>query len=202
MMIKAIIFDIGGVLSRFERDINRTRWEQRLGLPHGELEKAIFGSPIAQRGFVGQASDQQVWDDLGLRFNLSAEELKTLYHEFWQDAEWDAALLDEIRALHALYRTGVISDALPGARFEPRVLAHVNASLFDVMLFSGEEGIKKPAAQIFDKALGLLGVQRAEAVFIDDSPGIIAGARALGLHAIRFETREQVLAELKQLLIE
>ena len=200
MMIKAIIFDIGGVLSRYARSTNRTRWEQRLGLAPGGLERAIFGSPIAQLGFVGQASDREVWDDMGARFKLSLEELDTLYLEFWQDSEWDDPLLDEIRALHAHYRTGVISDALPGARYEPRVLAHVNDSLFDVILFSGEEGIKKPNAAIFDKALGLLGAQRGEAIFIDDNPGIIAGANALGLHGILFQTREQMLAELRQLL--
>jgi FMN phosphatase YigB (HAD superfamily) len=199
-MIKAVIFDIGGVLSRFERSTNRERWEQRLGLPPGGLEKAIFGSLVAQRGFVGQASDREVWDDMGARFNLGLAELDALYLEFWQDAEWDDLLLEEIRALRTHYRTGVISDALPGARFEPRVLAHVNDSLFDVILFSGEVGIKKPDAAIFDQALGMLGVERGEAIFIDDNPRIIAGANALGLHGIVFQTREQVLADLKQLL--
>ena len=201
-MIKAVIFDIGGVLSRFERTTQRTRWEQRLGLAAGTLERTIFGSAVAQRGFVGQASDQEVWDDFGARYHLNAAELETLYQEFWQDAEWDTVLLDEIRALRGRYRTGVISDALPGARYEPRVQANVNASLFDVIVISGEEGVRKPAAAIFDKTLAQLGVQRAEAVFIDDNPQIIAGARDLGLHGIVFQTRTQVLAELQQLLAE
>ncbi len=199
-MIKAVIFDIGGVLSRFERTTQRTRWEQRLGLAEGTLERTIFSSAVAQRGFVGQATDQEVWDDFGARYNLNRAELDTLYQEFWQDAEWDELLLAEIRKLRVRYRTGVISDALPGARYEPRVAANVNADLFDVIVISGEEGVRKPAAEIFDRTLAKLGVQRAEAVFVDDNPKIIEGARALGLHGILFETRAQVLTELQQLL--
>jgi FMN phosphatase YigB (HAD superfamily) len=73
-------------------------------------------------------------------------------------------LLDPIRTLRPHYRTGVISDALPGARHELRVQAHVNESLFDVTLFSGEEKVKKPDEAIFDKSLSRLTEQRTEAV--------------------------------------
>ena len=109
-------------------------------------------------------------------------------------------LLEYIRGLRPRCRTGVISDALPGARLEPRVQAHVNYDLFDVILFSGEEGVLKPAPALFDKALRMLGVQREEAIFVDDSLYKVEGANAIGMHGIQFITREQTLAEIEHLL--
>ena len=199
-MIKAVIFDIGGVLSRFVRNDNRSRWERRLGLPAGGLERAIYNSPVAVRGFIGQASDEEVWEDFRLRFNLTPAETVNVYLELWMDAEWDMELFEYIRGLRPRYRTGVISDALPGARHEARVKANVNYDLFDVILFSGEEGVLKPDAAIFDKALAALGVERGEAVFVDDNISKIEGANALGMHGVQFITREQTLAEIDRLL--
>jgi epoxide hydrolase-like predicted phosphatase len=199
-MIKAVIFDIGGVLSRYISNENRSRWEKRLGLPAEGLERAFFHSPVAARGFIGQASDAEVWDDFRQRFNLTPADIVDLYREFWMDAEFDTQLLDYIRGLRPRYRTGVISDALPGARHEERVKAHVNYDLFDVILFSGEEGVLKPDARIFDRALAALGVERAEAIFVDDTLSKIVGANALGLHGVQFISREQTLAEIERLL--
>jgi putative hydrolase of the HAD superfamily len=201
IVIKAVLFDIGGVLSRFVSNTNRTRWEKRLGVPEGTLDKVIFDSPVARKGFTGQATDEEVWKAVRERFGLTADETSALYQDYWQDEEWDPVLLDYIRALRPHYYTGVISDALPGARREPRVLAHVNDSLFDVILFSGEVGVMKPDPIIFDLALSTLKVQRGEAVFIDDGLHKVEGARRLGMHGVHFQTREQALAELDALLV-
>lgn len=199
-MIKAVIFDICGVLCSQVGRTHRRRWEQRLGLPEDSLEKAVYDSPVGRKGFVGQATGAEVWEAFRLKFNLSTADTHAFLAEFWADEEWDEVLLEPIRSLRPRYRTGVISDALPGARHEPRVKAHVNASLFDVILFSGEEGVTKPAPAIIDKALAILGMQRAEAIFIDDDPRKVEGARTLGIHGISFETREQARAELKAML--
>lgn len=200
-MIKAVLFDIGGVLTRFARNEYRARWEQRLGLPADGLEKAIFHSPIATRGFIGQASDAQVWEDFYQRFQLGPAEAAAVYREFWLDEEWDEQLLNYIRGLRSRVHTGVISDALPGARHEPRVQAHVNYDLFEVILFSGEEGILKPDPEIFDRALRALGVERSQAIFVDDTLRKVEGANAIGMHGIQFITREQTIEDIERLLV-
>jgi epoxide hydrolase-like predicted phosphatase len=57
--------------------------------------------------------------------------------------------------------------------------------LFDVIVDSSAVGVRKPNPEIFRIALRELGVSDpAEAVFLDDAPGNVAGARAAGLHAI------------------
>jgi len=57
--------------------------------------------------------------------------------------------------------------------------------LFDVIVDSCEEGIRKPDPRIFTIALERLGVEDAErTVFLDDFDGNISAARALGMHGI------------------
>ena len=64
------------------------------------------------------------------------------------------------------------------------------AELADVLVLSCEVGYAKPAAQIYETALAALGVEPADAVFIDDQPAYCAGAAALGLTAVQIVRRE------------
>jgi HAD superfamily hydrolase (TIGR01509 family) len=72
--------------------------------------------------------------------------------------------------------------------------------LFNVVVCSGDEGITKPALAIFELALERLDVAPEEAVFIDDYPGHMEAARALGLHGILFATVQALETELDDLL--
>ena len=65
---------------------------------------------------------------------------------------------------------------------------------------SGDVGIMKPDPQIFQIALERLDVAAEEAVFVDDFIENVQGARALGIHAVHFQGREQAIQELKALL--
>ncbi len=61
---------------------------------------------------------------------------------------------------------------------------------FDHVTFSCEIGVLKPEPEIYEHALRGLGVAPAEAVFLDDRPENVEGARHLGLHAELFTTWE------------
>ena len=56
--------------------------------------------------------------------------------------------------------------------------------LFDVVVDSSEVGMRKPDPRIYRLVLDRLGVVPARTVFLDDAPGNIAGAQAVGMQAI------------------
>ena len=56
--------------------------------------------------------------------------------------------------------------------------------LFDVVVDSSEEGVRKPDPRIFERTLERLGVQAASSVFLDDYAGNIEAAQALGIHGV------------------
>jgi putative hydrolase of the HAD superfamily len=58
------------------------------------------------------------------------------------------------------------------------------SGLMDVVLISEHEGVRKPDAEIFHRALGRLGVSPSDAWFVGDNPeDDIAGAAAAGLRS-------------------
>jgi putative hydrolase of the HAD superfamily len=79
---------------------------------------------------------------------------------------------------------GVLSDAWLGTR--DRVQEWVNYDLFDVIMFSAEEGVRKPDPEMYQRMLSRLGVNAKEAIFIDDRADNIDGARAVGMYGIHY----------------
>jgi HAD superfamily hydrolase (TIGR01509 family) len=51
------------------------------------------------------------------------------------------------------------------------------------LLVSGELGVMKPAAAIFERALARFGAEPSDALFLDDNAANVAGARRLGIEA-------------------
>lgn len=71
--------------------------------------------------------------------------------------------------------------------------------LFDAAFCSAYVGLRKPDTAIFQMALRVMETTPEQAVFIDDRTGNAEAAAALGVHAIRFESPEQLAEELKSL---
>jgi putative hydrolase of the HAD superfamily len=58
---------------------------------------------------------------------------------------------------------------------------------FDVLAFSDEAGVRKPAATIFRRVLEQAGIAPADAVHVGDDPvSDVAGARGIGMRAIHY----------------
>ncbi len=73
--------------------------------------------------------------------------------------------------------------------------------LFEVVIDSSAVGIRKPDPRIFQLALDALAVPAHEAVFVDDHPGNIAAAEALGMVGILVgPDRPQALVALNEAL--
>jgi putative hydrolase of the HAD superfamily len=197
-MIKAVIFDIGNVLLRTTDLEPRRRWERRLGLPDWALERLFFNSDIGMAAQVGKATADDAWAHVLHELKIDASELPALRRDFWAGDSWDQDLLTLIKSLKPRYKTAILSNAMPDARTNLRET--INEALFDVIVFSGEEGIKKPDAEIYRRVLARLDVRPAEAVFVDDLPANIEAARALGMHAVHF-TAGMNADDVKQVLL-
>ena len=111
------------------------------------------------------------------------------------------AVVERVRALRAEgYRTGVVTNNIREASAGWRALLPVD-ELFDVVVDSSDVGVRKPDPAIFGVALERLGgIAPSAAVFLDDAPGNVDGARRAGLHAILVEDQAAALAELDRVL--
>jgi putative hydrolase of the HAD superfamily len=185
-VIKAVIFDFGGVLMRTVNPLPRRELEHRFGLPPGGADKLVFESPRRDDVRLGRISNAAIWDDVGRRLELDAESLAEFRQTFWAGSRLDEELVALIRHLHdAGYRTALLSNAPDDLAQSVEQLGI--SSAFDVIVISGCEGLAKPDPAIFQLALERLGVPAEGAVFVDDLRVNVAAARQVGLHATRFQ---------------
>lgn len=199
MGIRAVIWDIGGVLVRTEDPEPRRRQAERLGLTREELVTLVFDSEMGQKAQWGTVSAQQLLKYVCQTVRLPVEEAARFEQEFFAGDRLDVDLMDYIRTLRTRFRTGIISNYWDSGR--SLIQTHWKiADAFDQIILSAEVKICKPDPRIFQIALESLEVLPEEAVFIDDFPRNIAGAQAVGMHAIRFLSAEQARADLDAFL--
>jgi putative hydrolase of the HAD superfamily len=72
--------------------------------------------------------------------------------------------------------------------------------LFELVVDSGFEGMRKPEPEIYALTLDRLDLPGAACAFVDDLDVNLPPARAAGMHAIHFRDTAQTICELKLLL--
>ncbi|HEX9797385.1 MAG TPA: HAD family phosphatase [Anaerolineales bacterium] len=199
MTIEAIIWDMGGVILRTADRTGRQKWETRLGLPAGELDRLVFESRPSQLASLGRGPVEHVWAHAVETLKLAPELAGQLEQDFWSGDQVDQPLVEYIRQLRPAYRTALLSNAWPTVRHMIEQEWRF-AEAFDVVILSAEVGLVKPDPAIYQLALDQLGVAAEAAVFLDDFRENVAGARQVGLQAIQFRTTEQAISDLEALL--
>jgi putative hydrolase of the HAD superfamily len=197
-MIKAIIWDLGGVLSKMADNRSHRYWEKNLGLQQGELAGFIYKHPLNKAALIGEISAEDYWLEVGKQLGLSSKDASRLHTDFFMASEWDDGLLALIESLKANFKMAILSGAMSDAR--ANVQSQINTELFDVMIFSAEEGVQKPDPEIYQRALARLGVEAEEAIFIDDWLASVEGARGVGIHAIHYVTGIDIKSEITRII--
>jgi epoxide hydrolase-like predicted phosphatase len=94
--------------------------------------------------------------------------------------EPDTAMIDGVRELRAARaRTALLSNSI-GNAYDRELLEE----LFDVSVISSEVGLRKPEPAIYELAAERLGLPPAACVIVDDLPGNLKPARALGMATV------------------
>jgi epoxide hydrolase-like predicted phosphatase len=197
--IRAVIWDVGGVLIRTTDSAPRERIEKRFGFRPGGLDSVIWGSDESNRAILGEIPEFEVWDHVGRELKISEDEMPGFIDEFWSGDSLDKELLDFISRLHTDYKMGLLSNAWSGARQSLDVKYRM-LEPFDELIFSAEVRLAKPDVRIYQLALDRLRVSAPETIFIDDNLANIEAANTLGIHGVLFETSEQARKTVEEIL--
>jgi putative hydrolase of the HAD superfamily len=73
-------------------------------------------------------------------------------------------------------------------------------ALFDLVVESSKEGVRKPDPRFYLLACERLGIQPRQAVFLDDLGINLKSARALGMTTIKVNSEEQAIGDLSKVL--
>ena len=198
MSIRAVLFDLGGVIVRTEYQAPRQHLAERLGMEYDDLVKVVFDSDSGYQASIGAIPPEVHWDWVIKRLKRPASELESIRHEFFAGDIIDRTLLDFLRSLRGKYKTGLISNAWGDLR--EYILREKIEDAFDHMIISAEVGAVKPEAKIYQTALEQVGVKPKEMVFVDDFAVNIEGCEKIGIKGILFKDPDTTIRQLKALL--
>lgn len=198
-MIRTIIFDFGNVL---------VEWDPlHLYIPY-------FGDEAKARWFVSNICtlEWHSFQDGGRTMAEGTAELIAKYPEWEKEIRlyyehFDIMIPGQVPGMEEYVRE------LKAAGYHVCGLSNWSAESFPVLspkypvlgliedkVISGYEKLLKPDPAIYRLALGRFGANPDETVFVDDNPANVAAARALGIHAVRFESCAKLREDLGEML--
>jgi putative hydrolase of the HAD superfamily len=207
--VEAIISDFGGVLTTPLLDAFLGLQERR-GIPLEAFGAALARAAAENDGtnplfeletgrlteaqFVAQLSD-------GLRAELGREvDLARFGEAFFEHLRPNEELFAFMRTLRERgYRMAILTNNV--REWEPlwRSMLPID-ELFELVVDSGFEGVRKPDPAIYEVTLDRLGVPAQATLFVDDTEINCEAARELGMHAVWFRSTAQAVGEIEQLL--
>lgn len=184
-MVKNILFDMGNVLIRFDRGY----FIDRLGVAPEDkplLMREVFLSVEwvqMDRGSIAEAEAvERVCKRLPAHLHDAAEKLIAMWDRPILPIEGMYELVAELK--NAGYSVYLLSNAsVRQHEYWPRVPAH---SFFDGTIISADEGVMKPNAEYYLRALNKFSLKAEECFFVDDVPSNIEGALYCGISGAVF----------------
>ena len=185
-MIRNVLFDMGGVLLRFEphvfiRRYNVTEEDETI------LYREVFRSPEWVMNDRGIIDDDGLLERVLVRIpdhlNETAEDLVRHWDEPRIIMEGAEEMLRELQ--EAGYHLYLLTNAsLRHHEYWPK--CSVSSFFEDRIFLSADHRLLKPSAEYFEEALRTFGLNREECIFIDDSPANAEGALFCGIRALVF----------------
>lgn len=195
-MLKAVVFDWGGVLMRTVDASGRRKWERKLGLPLHAVDRVVHGSRSWKQAQSGVITDSAYWADVAAQLGLEDVALAEFRRDYFGGDRLDQEMVQFIRGLRPRLRTALLSNASPGLRDLLDGLGVTD--LFDVVVISGEVGVQKPDPAIYHLLLDRLDLSAGETIFVDDFIRNIEAAQRLGMRTLHFEASMDWRAQLSR----
>jgi putative hydrolase of the HAD superfamily len=201
---QALVVDFGGVLTGPMQEA-MVRFAAEIGIELQDLVRAALGAysggddNLVTDFETGRISEEEFAEAFAKRLEevsgrpISHENLVRRIFRL----ELEEPMLDLVaRARDAGYRTALLSNSW-GTKYYPRDRLD---PLFDVMVISGEVGLRKPDPAIFELTLEKLGLEASGCVFVDDHPGHLTPARDMGMTTVLHRSPGQTITEVDALL--
>lgn len=188
-MIKAVVFDMGGVLVNLDTELCIRNFKEKAGFDSIEMYLDRFH----QKGFIGDLEEGAITPEefcdkcISLsRPGTSAEVIKDCFCSLLVGLNQDAVkLVKELRDRYDLFvlsNNNAITRAKFGRLMEENGIS--GQGTFKKEFYSYEMHLLKPGREIFERVISEIGVRPDEILFIDDAGPNIEGAKACSIRTL------------------
>ena len=194
-MIKAIIFDAGGVVFLDRIEAVDRKISEALGISYNDF--ADLKKPVYNGLLAGKLSVEEFAVNVQNHFRLGFDVLPAWKKTYLEVMSINTELLELVKKLKKNYKVAIISNA-------PKLHAELNNqrgaySLFEPAIISCNVGFVKPDRKIFEIALQKLALKAEECIFIDDREEHLQVPKEMGFKVIHFKGNSQFVEELKKI---
>ncbi len=193
--IKAVIFDIGGVITKFPDREYLLYLANLSGKEPAEIARAIDSNiPAFEKG---KMRTREFENTVSKRIGISPHELQW-YQYYAKFVTIDADIMDLVRDLRKEYITAYITN-IDASKYD-LFKKMLGKELFDYRFASCDLHLRKPDPRIYRTVLKRMKMSPEETVFIDNQKENVIGARKVGMYSILYKSRRLLDIELSRLL--
>jgi putative hydrolase of the HAD superfamily len=192
--ISLILFDLNGVLYRYDRDARIRYLASIAKRAPAAVQTAIWDSGFEDNGDAGTVDAVTYLHGFGasIGYDLTEPDWVAAQRIALTPIVPTLSLLPRIRP--AVRCAVLTNNNLLVRRYFSTLYPEVAALVGSRAYVSAEFGARKPDPDVYRRCLGRLGVAPAAALFVDDSAANVAGARTAGLHGYDYISSAELAA--------
>jgi putative hydrolase of the HAD superfamily len=193
----ALLIDWGGVLTS-NLFVSFNDHCIKAGIEPEQLRGRFRNDPVARELLIALEKGQLAESDFEVQFAaLLGVEPKGLVDGLFAGVLPDEAMVEAVRRAHREgIRTALVSNSWGVGRYPTELFPE----LFDGVVISGEEGIRKPSRRMYELGAERAGAAPQECVFVDDLTFNLTPAEELGMATVHHTSAETTIPQLERLL--
>ncbi len=198
--VKALLFDLGGVVLDISFDKALERWSHHSGVGSDTLKTRFTLDEAYEQHERGEIGAAAYYDSLRTTFGVTLSDTEL-------EEGWNAIFLGEIPETVALLKR--LKGNIPLYAFSNTNAVHqlfwsrryANAlAVFERVFVSSDMGKRKPEREAYLHVAAEMGVGLENILFFDDTEANVTAARALAMQAVLVTSPEDVFTAVKPLL--
>ena len=200
-MIKAIIFDIGNVIYKFDNKKFIEKISEHSKKSSDELYDLIYKTELVKKYESGKITSQEFYTTAKkiCAIEISEEKFREAYINIFTPITKTFDLIKKLKN-DKNYKLALLSNTSEWD-YEIAIEPFIK-DLFEKAILSYKVKSIKPEKEIYIQALSELNFKAEECIFIDDLEKNLEPAKRLGLSTILYKNHENLIKELKFLNIE
>jgi putative hydrolase of the HAD superfamily len=192
------IFDYGGVLAHHQTDADQARLAGIAAIPQDRFSRLYWDTRLDYD--KGSVTAAEYWQNIGRGANktLTAaviEQIVEADNQSWM--QFDQTMWDWIAELRAAGKRVAMLSNMPRDLGEALASQTDRLRAFDHVTVSYDVHSAKPEPAIYEHCLAGIGTAPGRTVFFDDRIANVQGAESLGIHAVEFLDRDDVLRQMR-----